>query len=162
MFNLRNDESLNAGFELMEKNEALQEEPYLGCFWYDPENTELYGVGKSPANELAFYHSKDWDKDIRTSHQLHKNIWEKQYYRGKDKRFTGDYTKRPRGRVFEIKNEGYVVCVGDWYENHPEAKEEIMFEFQLPEDKTKFIHDELWDIGHGWSNDYIDEQTISY
>lgn len=31
---------------------------------------------------------------------------------------------------------------------------EIMLEFQLPEDNTRFAQDEHWDLGHGWSNEF--------
>ena len=73
----------------------------------------------------------------------------------KDKRSNGNYTLVPRGRVFEFKDVGYVVFTGEWIDNCPEAKDLILFEFNLPEDKTEFRKDSHWDIGHGWSQEFI-------
>ena len=60
---------------------------------------------------------------------------------------------KPRGRVFEFKDEGFIVFTGSWINDYPEAKDEIIYEFQLPAD-TKFVQDEHWDLGHGWSNEF--------
>lgn len=62
---------------------------------------------------------------------------------------------KPRGRVFEFKDEGFKICVGNWINDNPEAIDEIMFEFQLDKNKTKVLIDEHWDLGRGWSNDYL-------
>lgn len=62
-----------------------------------------------------------------------------------------DYTKYPRGRIFEIKNKGFVVCVGKWINDYPRVKRLVTDEFQLPEN-TEFIIDQHWDLGHGWSD----------
>lgn len=61
----------------------------------------------------------------------------------------------PRGRVFEFKDKGFVVFTSDWINDYPEAKQDIIFEFQLPGD-TKFERDYHWDIGHGWSNGFFE------
>lgn len=114
----------------------------------------MNGVESTMADYAIYYHSLQWNKNVRTCRRLHKYVWEKQYHRGKDKRFTGDYTMKPRGRVFEFKDESFIVFTGKWIDKYPEAKEKIMYEFQLPEDNTKFIQDEHWDLGHGWSNEF--------
>lgn len=98
--------------------------------------------------------SPQWNKEVRTGRRLPKNVWGKRSQRKKDNRFSGDYTQVPRGRVFEFKNEWFVVFTGKWKDDYPEAKEEIMFEFQLPEDNTRFVQNEHWDLGHGWSNEF--------
>ena len=84
----------------------------------------------------------------------HKDIWAKEFRRNKDSRFVGDYTQIPRGRVCEYKDKGFVVYVGDWIDNYPEAKSEILFEFNLPE-TTTFVKDIHWNLGHGWSDELI-------
>ena len=153
-FKERDDNTTNAAMDVMVANEEYQDSPSLGIFWYDTQKNELFGVESAMADDVDFYMSPQWNKEVRTGRRLHKNVWEKQFYRKKDKRFSGDYTQVPRGRVFEFRDEGFVVFTGKWIEDYPEAKEEIMFEFQLPEDNTKFIQDEHWDLGHGWSNEF--------
>lgn len=149
----RKDETANAAMDVMSFNDDYQDEPFVGCFWYDPIKNELYGVGKTMSMDVDFYDSTQWNKRVKTGRLLHKNIWQKEFYRKRDSRFTGDYTQRPRGRVFEFENEGFKVFTGAWIKDYPEAKEEIMYEFQLPEN-SEFIIDEHWDLGHGWSNEF--------
>lgn len=60
----------------------------------------------------------------------------------------------PRGRVFEFQDEGFRVYTGKWINDYPNVKELIIKEFQLPIDKTKFLIDSHWDIGHGWSQEF--------
>ena len=147
-------DDVNAAIEVMIDSFNEQDEPYLGPFWYDPKKKEVYGQVVSLAKDLQFYSSQIWKKEIKTSSVIQKTIWEKEYFRHKDKRFSGDYTLRPRGRVFEFKDEGFKVMVGSWIKDYPEAKEEILYVFQLPKDNTEFVIDEHWDIGHGWSQEF--------
>lgn len=150
----RDDETANAAIEVMIDSFNEQEEPMVGPFWYDPDKKEVYGQVVALAKDRPFYYSHSWNKEVRTGSALHKSIWEREYFRHKDKRFSGDYTQRPRGRVFEFKDEGFKVFVGEWINKYPEAKEEILFEFQLPKENTEFVIDEHWDIGHGWSQEF--------
>lgn len=150
----RDDETANAAIEVMIDSFNEQEEPMVGPFWYDPDKKEVYGQVVALAKDRPFYYSHSWNKEVRTGSALHKSIWEREYFRHKDKRFSGDYTQRPRGRVFEFKGEGFKVFVGEWINKYPEAKEEILFEFQLPKENTEFVIDEHWDIGHGWSQEF--------
>lgn len=89
-----------------------QDDAYVGAFWYDPEKQELYGQKPTLASDIPFYHSSQWNKDVRTGRALHKTIWEKEYFRHKDPRFSGNYTQKPRGRVFEFKDDGFIVFTG--------------------------------------------------
>ena len=61
--------------------------------------------------------------------------------RKKDKRFKGDYTQVPRGRVFQFEDGTFVVFTGDWINNYPDVKSLILEEFDLPEDATTFKQD---------------------
>ena len=150
----RDNDEVNAAIEVMIDSFNEQEEPMLGPFWYDPKRKEIYGYVVALAKDRPFYYSPSWKKNVKTGSALHKSIWEREYFRHKDKRFSGDYTLRPRGRVFEFENEGFKVMVGSWINDYPEAKEEIIFVFQLPKDNTEFVIDEHWDIGHGWSQEF--------
>lgn len=89
---------------------------------------------------------------FRTGPKLHKDIWHKEQKRGKDPRFKGDYTKYPRGRVFEFKDIGFIVFTGNWISEFPEAKQQIVDEFEIPQD-SKFVVDQHWDIGHSWTDE---------
>ena len=131
----------------------IQDDPMVGPFWYDPLKNELYGVRPVLASETYFYKSPQFSTEVKTGKQLHKNIWAKEYHRGKDQRFFGDYTRNPRGRVFEFKDQGFVVFTGDWIDEYPQAKELVLEEFQLPPEKTEFRKDNHWDLGHGWSHE---------
>ena len=142
-----------AAVEVMKSNEAVQNDPLVAIFWYDTDTDELFGVKSTVASQIEWYHSTQWNQDVRTEPRLHKQVWQKEYFKGKDKRFQGDYTLVPRGRVFEFKGEGFRVYTGDWIDSYPQAKQCILDEFELPKN-TKFIKDVHWDIGHGWSDEF--------
>lgn len=139
--NSRNSES-SAAMDLMYENDAYQNGPEVAMFWYDPEDDELFGIRSTLAADLNWYHSNQWNEDIRTDKHLHKNIWQKEFFRGKDKRFQGDHTLVPRGRVFEFKDKGFIVFTGDWIDDYPQVKQYILDEFNLPKD-TKFEKGDL-------------------
>lgn len=148
-------DNINALKELMAENIQHQDDSEVGIFWYDPENDELFGVKSADVNDVPFYKSNLFNsKEVKTCRPLHYKVWEKEYYRGKDKRFRGDYTLVPRGRVFFIKDEGFVVVVGDWINEYPQAKPLILEEFNLPEN-TEFMVDIHWSLGHGWSDKFM-------
>lgn len=156
-YKLREDDNINLALDTMSKSNASQDDAYIGPFWYDPNKNEVYGNVMTLASDKPFYSSKG--KKIRTGNALHKNIWQKESRRNKDPRFQGDYKLKPRGRVFEYEDDGFVVYVGNWIKQYPEAKEEILDVFQLPK-STKFVIDEHWDIGHGWSEEiYLESES---
>lgn len=144
------DPEINAFRQLMADNREYQDDPYVGIFWYDTNRQELFGIKSALAEDLPFKYCSLFPHKAKTCTPLHEKVWQKEFYRKKDPRFSGDYTKVPRGRIFEVEDQGFVVCVGQWIKDHPEAKEEILYEFNLPED-TEFKIDEHWDLGHGWS-----------
>lgn len=150
---LRENDEINAAIEVMKESFDTQDEPYVGPFWYDPIKDEVYGNIMALASEKPYYHSLQFNKDVKTGNALHQNIWKKEEYRGKDKRFSGDYTLRPRGRVFEFKNEGFKILVGKWINDYPSAKKEIIDVFQLPL-ASEIIVNENFDIGHDWSQEF--------
>ena len=147
-----NDPIINTFRELMIESNEYVGEPEIGIFWYDINKNELFGVYSIPAGTVQFQKSNYFRGNVKTFSKMHYAVWKKEQYKKKDNRFQGNYTLVPRGRVFEIEDRGFLVCTGDWITKHPEAKNEILFEFDLPEDKTEFIIDEHWDIGHGWSD----------
>lgn len=145
---------VNALKELMASNIDKQDDSEVGIFWYDSDNNELFGIKSADVNDVPFYKSTIFDDEVKTCTSLHYKVWDRESRRGKDKRFSGDYTLVPRGRVFFVKDRGFVVIVGDWIDKYPEAKDEILFEFNLPEN-TEFQKDPHWCIGHGWSDKFM-------
>ena len=61
----------------------------------------------------------------------------------------------PRGRVSFIKDKGFIVFIGKWIDEYPNVKSDIIYEFELPKNNTRFVYDEHWDIGHGWSDEIM-------
>ena len=150
-----NDFEYNAFISLMKANNEFVDEPNLGIFFYDPEKEELFGVKSCLASDVKFGYSQDFGGNVRTCRAEHYQIWKKEKYRGKDLRFqVPNYTLIPRGRIFEEEGKGFFVCVGSWINDHPQAKKEILLEFDLPEDKTEFRINPHWEIGHGWGDTY--------
>ena len=137
---------------MMADNFGVQDSPKVGFFWYDIAENELFGVVKYLAMEIPFNM-----KGRKTARMLHKDYWYKESKRaaasGKPTRFTGDYTLIPRGRIFEVEGEGFVVLTGSWIDEYPLAKDLIVEEFDLQDVHVEFVHDEHWDIGHGWSEE---------
>lgn len=148
------DPESNAFRELMLDNDSLKTEPSVGIFWYDPESNELFGVYSTLAQDVPFQKSSLFDRPIKTCRKLHYQVWDKEYRRGKDKRFCGNYIWVPRGRVFEVENIGFVVCVGNWINDYPDCKQLVIDEFELPEN-TQFKIDYHWDLGHGLSDKFM-------
>lgn len=147
------DDIARSAMDIMQENDKYQNDPEVAMFWYDPEEDELFGIRSTIASELNWYHSNQWNHDIKTDTHLHKNIWQKEFFRHKDPRFQGDHTLVPRGRVFEFKDEGFKVFTGDWIDEYPQVKQYILTEFNLPND-TEFIKDVHWDLGHGFSEEF--------
>jgi len=149
------DNLINAFREVMTANIEKQDDGEVGIFWYDPKENELFGIKSADVDDVPFYKSTLFDgAEVKTCRPLHYKVWEREYHRGKDARFKGDYTLVPRGRIFYVKDTGFVVIVGDWIDDYPEAREEIIAEFNLPED-TKFKKDVHWSIGHGWNDKFM-------
>lgn len=136
------------------KSMAESDKPQVGIFWFDRDSFELFGVHKRDA-ELTPIDSSG----RRIFNKLHYQVWNKDKYRAKALgenylRFSGDYTKTPRGRVNK-EGDKFLVYVGSWI-NEPYAKKEILTElikeeFNLPE--FDFVIDSHWEIGHGFSGD---------
>ena len=146
-----NNDMINAFREIMAQNNQYVDDPYVGIFWYDIENRELFGVYSVLAEDADYYYSDVFNARAKMCKHLHNDLWKKGVNQNKDRRFKAKYADVPKGSVFEVENRGFVVCVGKWINDHPEAKDEILYEFQLP-DNTEFVIDSHWDLGHGWSD----------
>lgn len=96
-------ETMKNDFEYSEK-----EHPQIGIFWYDTNNNQLFGINKMDEELKDFVKNSD-NEDVKSYPKMHKQIWKKESFRGRDKRFVGDYTLIPRGRVSYIKNRVYSI-----------------------------------------------------
>ena len=137
----------------MEANRGHADDPKGGIFWYNVAWKELFGVVSHPLRDYTRANASD---GRITCSELHEDVWRKEYNRQKHHGdgsgpFIGPYENKPRGRVFYIMDEDrFVVMVGKWLEENPEAKELILAEFDLPADKTTFEYAIHWDIGQTW------------
>ena len=142
-----------AAIRLMEANRGHGNDPKVGIFWYNVAWKELFGVVSHPVRDYTRANASD---GRITCSEMHEDVWRKEYNRQKHHGdgkgpFIGAYENKPRGRVFYLMDEDrYVVAVGKWLDEHPEAKALILEEFDLPADKTTFEYAIHWDIGHCW------------
>lgn len=149
-----NSSEINTFREIMADNNQYVDDPYVGIFWYDPESDDLFGVYSILAEDVDYYYSETFGCKAKTCRPMHYALWQKGVNKGKDPRFQYEYTSVPRGRVFELEDRGFVVCVGQWITDYPQAKKLILDEFQLPDD-TEFEVDSHWDLGRGWSDKHF-------
>ena len=137
----------------MSDNFENQEDPKVGIFWYDDARDELFGVTAINADELSFNsHGR------KTTGTLHKTWWKKQQERAKAKKqltsiFMRDYTQIPRGRLFQRQDGTFELMCGSWINEH--IVELVKDEFNLWQVLLEVIVDVHWEIGHGWSEEYL-------
>lgn len=129
--------------------------PCIGIFWLDLKEMKFFGVNKMELTPKILEESADDGIQLINYPKLHRQVWAKEYYRAQAKheetKFTGDYTKIPRGRISWAYDK-FVVFVGKWAEDiQDQLREMIENEFELP--YFEFIYDKHWDLGHGWSGD---------
>lgn len=138
---------------LMEANRGHGNDPKVGIFWYNVAWKELFGAVSHPVRDYTRANASD---GRITCSEMHEDVWRKEYNRQKHHGdgkgpFIGAYENKPRGRVFYLMEEDrFVVMVGKWLEEHPEARQLILEEFDLPADKTTFQYAVHWDIGQKW------------
>jgi hypothetical protein len=150
------DQERNEIMQTMSDNNMYQDEPKLGIFWYDKDSDKLFGVTKIEAIDVPFPSNFAQRKTVRS---LHKAWWKKQemkYRSGLEKNpiFTQDYTKIPRGRLFQRRDDVFEIMCGSWINDHIIAL--VIDEFDLQGQKVISVIDEHWELGHGWSEDVID------
>ena len=149
------EDELDAAMKLMASNRGKDDEPKVGIFWYDPRTNDLFGVRSHRVSDYTKANSRTEFGSISCS-EMHEDVWRKEYNRQKHHGdgkgpFIGAYENKPRGRVFYLMEEDrFVVMVGKWLEEHPEARQLILEEFDLPADKTTFQYAVHWDIGQKW------------
>lgn len=150
------EEEYNSIIEIMRQYKDAEDKPQIGIFWYSPEKDDLVDVYLQDFDSVELH-----PNGKRISTKIHQKVWEKNYYRARAKGdteklayYSQDYAWIPRGRVnFNEKDCRFEVMTGDWIEQYPALKADIIAEFQLPEENTIFLKGEHWQLGHGWSED---------
>jgi hypothetical protein len=139
--------------QTMSNNNDIQDGPKVGIFWYNFNEDELFGITKILACELQFNNN-----GLKTTGILHKNWWKKQQMKAiaknqKTSIFLQDYTQIPRGRIFETNTGSFKLMCGSWITEHIVGL--VKDEFDLQKVSLEIIKDEHWEIGHGFSEEYL-------
>lgn len=142
--------------ETMARNRGAGDEPKVGIFWYNAARKELFGV---VTHKRTDYLKPNAGGGLITCSEMHEDVWKKllrrQKYHGDGTGpYKGEYQMKPRGRVFyQPADDQYIIAVGTWIDQSPEAIDQIIDEFDLPREKTIVKKASHWDIGQTW-NDY--------
>lgn len=139
--------------KVMDQNLRRQDDPKVGIFWYDVRSKSLFGVVSVFTDSIK---RPNVGGGLITCKELHKDIWKKEFNKQRFKNsgigpFRGDYKDTPRGRVFYDPNSNvYQIKVGSWIEDHPEAIQKVVLEFNLESQTVEPIIGEHWEIGVGY------------
>lgn len=136
----------------MAANRGQDDQPKVGIFWYNRGQNELFGVVARKTSDFPRANARG---GLITSTEMHEDIWKKEFrrqkYHGGEGPYVGAYENKPRGRVFySIDTNEYIIAVGHWIHEYPDAIALIMSEYNLPADKTRVQVAEHWDIGQRW------------
>lgn len=141
--------------DVMRANMDTQNNPKVGIFWYQMVGKRLFGVVAVDKDSIK---RPNVGGGLITCNELHKDVWKKKYHQQKYKNggqgpYVGDYKDHARGRVFynPAKDE-FIVTVGSWIDECPEASEAIVEEFNLAGTNYKIEKNIHWEIGNGWEN----------
>ncbi|MCD8387240.1 MAG: hypothetical protein LUD17_10170 [Bacteroidales bacterium] len=131
-------EEYKEALNFMEKG-LVKGKGQIGIFWYSPMNNSLFGVYK----ESPYGKAINCGGGLISCSLLHKNLWKKEFnkqkFSGKNGPFIGDYKDKPRGRVFfNPANNKFIVCVGSWISEHPDAVDIIVDEYGLENEDYEF------------------------
>ena len=149
------DEQYREAIDTMERNRGAGDEPKVGIFWYNPTLKELFGV---VTHKRTDYLRPNAGGGLITCSEMHEDVWKKEfrrqkYHGGGIGPFKGEYQMKPRGRVFyNPGDDQYIIAVGSWIEQSPEAVDLIIEEYDLPRDKTVVQKATHWDIGQTWND----------
>jgi Txe/YoeB family toxin of Txe-Axe toxin-antitoxin module len=147
------DEEFRSVLAQMEANRGHAHDPKVGIFWYNRANNSLYGVVSHRVSDYTRANASD---GRITCSELHEDVWKKEFHKqryqyGGQGPFVGAYQDKPRGRIFyHMDTDTYEVAVGKWFEDYPQAYDEILKEFDLPPEKTLAKYAIHWDIGQSW------------
>lgn len=149
------DEQYKEAMDVMARNRGAGDEPKVGIFWYNATLKELFGV---VTHKRTDYLKPNAGGGLITCSEMLEDVWKKEfrrqkYHGGGMGPFKGEYQMKPRGRVFySPADDQYIIAVGSWIEQSPEAIDLIIEEFDLPKEKTIIQKACHWDIGQTWND----------
>ena len=149
------DEQYREAMDTMAKNRGAGDEPKVGIFWYNATRKELFGV---VTHKRTDYLKPNAGGGLITCSEMHEDVWKKELRRQKyhgdgTGPFKGEYQMKPRGLVFfSPADDQYIIAVGTWIDQSPEAIDQIIVEFDLPREKTIVKKASHWDIGQTWND----------
>lgn len=149
------DEQYKEAMQTMAANRGAGTEPKVGIFWYNATLQQLFGV---VTHKRTDYLKPNAGGGLVTCSEMHEDVWKKEfrkqkYHNGGVGPYKGEYQNKPRGRVFYSPAEDqYIIAVGSWIDDHKEAIELIIDEFDLPRPKTIVKKASHWDIGQTWND----------
>ena len=149
------DEQYREAMDTMAKNRGAGDEPKVGIFWYNATRKELFGV---VTHKRTDYLKPNAGGGLITCSEMHEDVWKKELRRQKyhgdgTGPFKGEYQMKPRGRVFfSPADDQYIIAVGTWIDESPEAIDQIIVEFDLPRENTIVKKASHWDIGQTWND----------
>lgn len=149
------EDQYREAMDTMAKNRGAGDEPKVGIFWYNATRKELFGV---VTHKRTDYLKPNASGGLINCSEMHEDVWKKELRRQKyhgdgTGPFKGEYQMRPRGRVFfSPADDQYIIAVGTWIDQSPEAVDQIIEEFDLPREKTIVKKASHWDIGQTWNN----------
>ena len=149
------EEQYREAMEVMARNRGAGEEPKVGIFWYNVTLKELFGV---VTHKRTDYLKPNAGGGLITCSEMHEDVWKKEfrrqkYHNGGIGPFKGEYQMKARGHVFySPANDQYIIAVGSWIANSPEALDLIIEEFDLPREHTVLQKANHWDIGQTWND----------
>ena len=149
-FRLRENNLVNGFMEMMARHLDDKEiPPRVGIFWY-ALGYKCFGVEYSYYSDIPFKDTEFFSQKANTSRHSHPDYWVHLQKRNKlPKEFVdiSDYSRIAHGQVFGLEDGTFRVMHGKWIEYFPNAKKDIIAEFDLPEDKTTFMYNSAFDVG---------------
>ena len=149
------EETWQSAKEFMEANRGKGDEPKVGIFWYNAGQHELFGV---VTHKYSDYEKPNVRGGLISSSEMHEDVWKKEfrkqkYHKNGEGPFKGEYQWKPRGRVFyNPSEEQFIIGVGSWIDEHPQALDLIYEEFDLPRERTVLQKASHWDLGQTWND----------
>lgn len=149
------EEQYNEALRTMKANRGAGKEPKVGIFWYNISLKQLFGV---VSHKRTDYMKPNAGGGLITCSEMHEDVWKKEFRKQKYHNngigpYIGEYQYKPRGRVFySPADDQYIIAVGSWIDEHHEAIELIIEEYDLPREKTIVQKATHWDIGQTWND----------
>ena len=129
---------INTFIEVMIENVKYQDGPYVGIFFYNLAKDDFAKVISAHIKDLQFKEFDLIDEQVKTSNADLKTVYQRQFKFRRDPYFQSKYTDLLTGRVLMTENGDFVVLTGDWISGKSSTKNDILFEYQIPSDRTEF------------------------